>query len=544
VQPSPPADPWFADVTEESGLNFIHDAGPISDYFMPQIMGSGVALLDYDNDGRLDIYLIQNGGPNGFRNRLFHQEPDGRFRDVSAGSGLDVAGFGMGVAIGDVNNDGWVDVLLTEYGRTRLFLNNGNGTFTDITREAGLDNAQWGTSACFFDYDRDGWLDLVVTNYVDYDPSRSCPSLTGKPDYCSPQTFSGSVTRLFHNLGTKSKDARGAIRFEDVTIKSGLGRVTGSGLGVVCTDFDGDGWPDIFVANDGQANCLWINQHNGTFVDEAVLRGLAFNRNGRVQANMGIALGDIDASGQFSLFVTHLSEELHVLWKQEPRGMFQDETGKVGLASTPFHFTGFGTVLADFDHDGALDLALVNGRVSRSRVSAAADSSDLAPFWQPYAEPNQLFANEGGKFREISAANEAFCGHRRIARGLACGDLDGDGALDLVVTNVAGPARIYRNVVPKRGHWLMVRAIDPRLHRDAYGAEVIVHANGRNWKRWLNPGYSYLTSNDPRGHFGLGQNESFDSVEVLWPDGYRERFPGGTLDRSIVLNRGQGTRAD
>jgi hypothetical protein len=532
--------PWFVDVTDEVGLHFVHDAGPVGNYFMPQIVGSGAALFDFNGDGLLDILLLQNGGPNSrSTNRLFRQERDGRFTDVSAGSGLDVAGYGMGVAIGDVNNDGWPDVFITEYGRVRLFLNNGDGkSFTDITKEAGLDNLSWGTSACFVDYDRDGWLDLVFVNYVDYDPSRACPGKGGKRDYCHPSTFAGTVPRLYRNLGRQA-DAPHGVRFEDVTVKSGLGRIPGPGLGVVCADFNGDGWPDIFIANDSKPNRLWINQHNGTFQEEAVQRGLAYDGMGQAQANMGVALGDVDGRGLFDVLVTHLTEETHTLWKQGPRGLFRDQTAAAKLSVPRYRGTGFGTVLADFDHDGALDLAVVNGRVSRG---SNAEAPGLEPFWQSYAERNQLFANEGnGQFRDISADNAPFCGTAAVARGLACGDLRNTGALDLLVTTVAGSARVYRNAVPNRGHWLTVQAADPALKRDAYGAEITVQAGQRRWLRWINPGYSYLCSNDPRAHFGLGQLEKVGSIEVRWPDGTAEMFPGGPVDRFLQLRKGEGT---
>jgi hypothetical protein len=295
---------------------------------MPQIMGAGAALFDFDQDGRLDIYLLQSGGPDSpSRNRLFHQGPDGRFTDVSKGSGLDIAGYCLGVAIGDVNNDGWPDVLVTQYGGLKLFLNNGNGTFRDVSREAGLDSLLWGASASFVDYDRDGWLDLVVVNYVRYDSSTLCYDGQGRRDYCHPSQFPGSVTKLYRNLGPR-KDAqttgRPVVCFEDVTDKAGLGRLPGPGLGVVCADFNGDGWPDIFVANDGQPNRLWINQRDGTFQEEAVARGIAYDGMGQAPANMGVALGDVDGDGLFDIFVTHLTKETHTLWSQKPRGRFRD----------------------------------------------------------------------------------------------------------------------------------------------------------------------------------------------------------------------------
>jgi hypothetical protein len=557
--------PWFDDVTDTVGLKFVHDPGPVGHYFMPQAIGSGGAVFDFDNDGRLDIYLLQNAGPGSHStNRLFHQGPDGRFTDVSAGSGLDVAGYGMGVAIGDVNNDGWPDVLVTEYGRLRLFLNNGNGTFTDITKEAGLDSPLWGTSASFFDYDRDGWLDLVVVNYVTYDSARWCAASDSQRDFCGPDPFQGMVTKLYRNLGVERgawsaergapnptlgglRSALRAPRFKDVTLESGLGRVRGPGLGVFCADFDGDHWPDILVANDGKPNRLWINQHDGTFKEEAVVRGIAYNCLGRTEANMGVAVGDVDCDGLFDVLVTHLTEETNTLWKQGPRGLFQDRTAGAGLTRPSWRGTGWGTVLADFDHDGALDLAVVNGRTKRPRTLEGypAGSSAGDPFWSPYVERNQLFRNDGnGRFVDLSLSNAAFCGTPRVGRGLICADIDGDGALDLLVTNIAGPARMYRNIAPKRGHWLMVRALDPALHRDAYGAEITVRIGSRRLMRWINPGYSYLCSNDPRAHFGLGWAEHVDAFEVVWPDGTEEGFPGGTVDRVVVLRKGEGRRME
>jgi hypothetical protein len=535
----PDAAPWFKDVTDEVGLDFVHDPGPVGEYFMPQIMGSGAAFLDFDNDGLLDIYLIQNGGPDsGSTNRLYRQTAEGRFIDVSKGSGLDVAGYGMGVAVGDVNNDGWVDVVVTEYGRTRLFLNQGNGTFREITAEAGLDNPLWGTSVSFVDFDRDGWLDLVVVNYLDYDPAHACKNTSGRRDYCHPRQFPPQVTRLYRNVSQADPKK---VRFEDVTLPSGIGRLPGPGLGVICADFDGDGWPDIFVANDSEANRLWINQKNGTFADEAMSRGIAYNAMGQAEAGMGVALGDVDGDGLFDLFVTHLTEETHTLWLQGPRGHFRDQTAFAGLASARWRGTGFGTLMGDFNHDGALDIAVANGRVVR-KSSTAEPTRDQ--FWSAYAERNQLFTNDGtGKFRDVSPANHEFCGGSAVSRGLACGDFDGDGALDLLVTAVGGRACLYRNIAPNRGHWLMVRTYDPALRRDAYGAKIRVEAAGQRWVRHVNAGYSYLCSNDPRAHFGLGQAAAIDRILVWWPDGGIESFRGPAVDQAITLRKGEGTPA-
>jgi hypothetical protein len=538
---------WFEEITDAAGIHFTHEVGATGNYFMPQSVGSGVALFDYDNDGRLDIYFVQNAGPDSAaRNALYHQENDGTFADVSKGSGLDVKGYGMGVACGDVNNDGWVDVVVTEFNATRLFLNEHGQRFFEMA--GALDNPLWAISASFLDFDRDGWLDLVVANYVSYDPHRPCFDEMGKPEFCGPKTFSGTVTKLFRNTGATGVSGAGssplrAAMFEDVSTSSGIGSVIGPGLGVVCADFDGDTWVDIFVANDGEANRLWMNRHDGTFRDEAITRGVAFNMNGQPQGNMGIALADLDGDNAFDLFVTHLIEETHALWQQSPRGLFQDRTAVSGLATPRWHGTGFGTAGEDFDNDGAVDIAIVNGGVRRNKLRPLdpAAIQGLGPFWAPYAERNQLFANEGaGAFRDVSSANSAFCGTASIARGLAAGDLDRDGGVDLVVSQIANRARVFHNVAPQRRNWLAVRLLEPGFgNRDAYGAEISVRAAAKRWTRWCNPGASYASSNDPRAHFGLGSAQHVDALDVRWPDGTKEEFGGVPVNQSIVIRKGE-----
>jgi hypothetical protein len=544
---------WFEDVTDAVGLTFTHDCGPTDKFFMPLAVYGGGALLDADGDGRLDILLLQGAGPkSGVGNRLYLQTTDGRFRDASAGSGLDFDGYNMGAAVGDVDNDGRPDVLITRYnyGRpdalvnryagARLLRNEGGGTFRDVTEAAGIDNPQWGTSAAFTDYDRDGRLDLIVVNYIDYDPSWPCNSLDGSRDFCGPKTFPGTVPRLYHNLGPGDGKP---VRFADVTIPSGLTSKAGPGLGVYAADLTADGWPDLLIANDGAANHLWVNQKDGTFKNEAASRGVALTANGQAMANMGIAAGDYDGDGLTDVFITHLGNETHTLWRQTPAGFFKDYTLQFRVTRTKWRATGFGAVAADFDRDGWPDIAFVNGRVYRGPEVPGA--GHLPEFWRVYAERNQLLRNidngKGGReFADISEANPPLCGTPNVARGLAVGDFDNDGRPDLLVMPVGDRARLYRNVAAG-GHWLGVRATDPRHGgRDVYGATVRVTAGGRTQTQVVQPAHSYLCSSDPRLLFGLAGATTVERIEVTWPDGARERWPGGPSDRWVEVRPGGG----
>jgi enediyne biosynthesis protein E4 len=543
-----PRSPWFEDATEAAGIDFVHDAGTFGSYEMTQVVGSGVAWFDCDGDGKLDLLFLVNNRPDAaVTNRLYRQTDRGRFEDITKQSGLGFAGPSMGVAIGDVNNDGKPDVLITQVGGVRLFLNLGGGKFREVTAVAGLVNPLWACSANFVDYDRDGKLDLVIANYVDYDPSIPCLGPGGQRDYCSPKTFVGTVSRLFRNLGVQPTAADSATaldsergnapKFQDVTIASGLAQKPGPGLGVFCADFTGDDWPDILIANDGLPNHLWVQQKNGFFAEEANVRGIGVDAMGQAQANMGIAIGDVDRDGLLDVFVTHLTEEKHTLWLQGPVGLFQDRTARWRLTQAGWRSTGFGTVMGDFDNDGAVDIAVVNGRVARGTRTP---NDALGPHLREYSERNQLFRNTGDGFEDVSEANPALCGIPNVARGLAWADYDDDGRLDLVVTVVGGPAKLFRNVAAPSGHWLSVRAVDAALKRDVYGATVTVHAGKERWLRVINPGDSYLCSSDCRAHFGLGDLAAIDAIEVRWPDGRRERFPGGAVDRVATLTRGQG----
>jgi len=375
----------------------------------------------------------------------------------------------------------------------------------------------------------------VVANYLDFDPTHECYDALGRQEYCSPTGLPGTVTKLFRNRG-------GAVpRFEDVTVSSGLAQFPGPGLGAVCADFNADHRPDILVADDERPNRLFINRGDGTFSEEAVLRGIGLDALGRPAANMGIGVGDANADGLMDIFITHLTDEMHNIWYQGPAGLFQDRTSAAGTGQSAWRGTGFGAVLGDFNNDGQPDLALVNGTIRRNRnpLNAASTNAHEA-FWHAYLERNQLFANTGaGKFRDISPGHPAFCSIANVGRGLACGDVNNDGALDLLVTAIGGSTRLYRG--KSTGNWLLVRAVDPMLGgRDAYGAEVILDLGGQKSVTWINPGYSYLCSNDPRAHFGLGAHRQVDSIEVIWPGGKRERFGGAPANRIVVLEKGKG----
>lgn len=525
----------FTDVSSKSKIAFRHDAGDPEDYFMPRSLGSGVALMDFNLDGLLDVYLLQNAGPDsGAKNQLFKQKEDGTFEDVSSQSGLDVAGFNMGVAIGDISNDGYPDVLLTGYQSTRLFLNQEGRHFTEITKPARLDNPGWGTSASLMDFDRDGWLDIVIANYIEYTPSVECTGKDGKREFCGPDGFPSATSKIYRNTGSDHI-------FEDVSVASGIARYPGPGLGVVCLDFNGDHWPDIFFADDAKPNRLFINQQNGTFEEEGLKRGLALDAMGQTKANMGVAVGDMDNNGMIDIFVTHLATERHTLWHQEPTGFFADRTASFGLNSSGWRGTGFGTVMADFDNDSDLDIAFVNGDIRATKEKQTTTDADLNPFWVKYTQRNQLFLNNGkGEFKDVSDQNPSFSKTPNVGRGLAVGDLNNDGHIDLVISSIDAPIKILYGQKQSENNWITIQATDPlKGNRMDFGAEVTVVSGAKRWKKWLNPGGSYLCSNDPRLHFGLGELTEIDAIEVRWSDGTIENFPGATSGSFIILEKTQ-----
>lgn len=550
----------FEEPAGRLGVDFVHVTGRAGRYLMPESNPPGVALFDYDGDGDLDLFLVNSGelddrgqsvADEAVANHLYRQGEDGRFEDVSIASGLADTGYGMGVAVGDINNDGFPDLYLTNLGADRLFLNNRDGTFTDITAAAGIDNASWSTSVAMFDFDRDGWLDLYVTNYVDYRADTKCLDNSGRLDFCGPQVFDGQPDRLYRNLGGDTVDGTptSGARFADVSGTARVSRQGGPGLGVVCADFNDDGWPDIYVANDHAANFLWINSHDGTFRDEALFRGGALSAVGRRQASMGIACGDIDGNGRIDLLLTHLEGENNALYMGVDETGFRESSHRAGLALPSLGFTGFGTQFLDLDNDGDLDLLVANGRVKRTTRDGREQADASVPeFWRNYAERNHVFLNDGiGRFRRYENRTDPLVSRVEVSRGLATGDIDNDGDLDVVIGNAAGPVRILFNNLNRRGeqaddrHWLIVRAeLADRGGRMALGARVTVTAGESTFTRLVQPATSYLSSSDPRVHFGLGKVVRVGSIEVIWPDGTRESFAGGGVDRIVTIRKGEG----
>lgn len=543
TETAPPSRPtphagFFEDVTVARGLPAKVPLWPDGTFATPEVTPGGVALFDYDNDGRLDILQVCHGRPGHFDEtapiRLFHQEPDGTFKEIANGGGLSAPGYAHGVAIGDYNNDGYPDVYITTYGRNALFRNNGDGTFTDVTAAAGLRTPQnyWSSSAAWLDYDRDGHLDLFVVHFAEFDPSRVCPGDDGQRDYCGPSQFKGVVSTLYHNNGDGT--------FTDVTAKAGI-NYPGRGWGVVCADLTDDGWVDIFVANDEERQNLWVNQRDGTFKDEAISRGVAFNGAGRAEAGMGVAVGDLANDGRLGLFITHIRGEKNTLYTPVAHGMYIDGSASAGMAAPGLIYTGWGCGFVDLDNDGNLDLAIVNGRVSRSAVHPKAA---LGKFWNAYAENNLLLRGDGrGHFKDITARGGDFTTQIDNTRGLALGDLDGDGRVDLVTNTVDNTLRVFRNVAPTAGnHWLLVRAVTGK--RDALGARVEVVAGDRRWTRLVLAASSFCSSSDPRVHFGLGKVDRVDALDVTWPDGLRERFPAPKVDGVVTLQQGTGQRQE
>jgi hypothetical protein len=546
LAPAPASPPIFRDVAAETGLNFHHFSGSAGDLLMPEILGAGLALIDYDNDGDLDVYLLQGTmlqpdkkplipPPPGWKpgNRLFRNllSETGKlqFEDVTEKAGVGNIGYAMGVAVGDYDNDGFQDIYVTNFGRNVLYHNNGDGTFTDVTDEAGVGDPRWSTSAAWLDYNGDGLLDLFVCDYVDFTVRghKKCYSPSGQPDFCSPLAYHAIPSRLFRNLGNG--------KFADVTASSGIGSSYGPALGVLCMDFNGDGLIDIYVANDAAANLLWLNQGNGTFKESGLDLGVALSADGLPKAGMGVTADDIDNDGRLELLVTNLNREGVTLFRSDGKGMYDDDTAQFRLAQPTFGYTGYGTGFFDYDNDGLMDLFIANGAMT---VIDAMQNSAL-----PYAQKNQLFHNEGAGngFREITDHAGPDLQLIEISRGAAFGDIDNDGAMDIVITNEDGPARLFHNEVASRHHWLLVKLEVPRINRFGMGARVGVFRRGQPtlWRHAHTDG-SMLTASDVRVHFGLGNDPRIEAVVVHWLDGKKEKWEKIRADRIVTLRQGTG----
>ena len=526
---APAAEPWFEEVASVRGLVFHHESGHRDRHLLPEIMAGGAALFDMDGDGDLDAYFVQSGGlvdaavrrPG---NRLFLNLGDGLFRDVTAGSGADDRGYGMGVTAGDYDEDGDADLYITNLGPNVLLRNDGNGRFTDVTSAAGVGDPGWGTSAAFVDYDADGDLDLFVTNYLSWSPNTemTCHGPQGGPDYCSPMTQSPLADVLYRNDGNGT--------FTDISEAAGLQTVFGNGLGVVWADFDRSGTPDIFVANDKTPDQLWINQGNGRFEDQASLVGVAVDHDGQAKAGMGVDAVDLDDDMDLDLVVVNLRGESDSFYRHQDE-FFIDDTVAIGLRIASRRFTRFGLGIHDFDNDGRLDLYEASGRINRQAERFSVD---------PYAEPNLLFQGlRGGRFEEVAPRGGTRPVLSATSRAAAFGDVDNDGGIDIVVVNRDGPAYLLRNIVPGRGHWISFRVVDAS-GRDALGATVRLMADGRRIRRDVKSAYSYLASNDPRVHVGLGSTDRVTDVTVQWLGGVVEAFGDLAGDRIVTLRRGEG----
>jgi hypothetical protein len=499
----------FVDVTAAAGIKWnLKVLAPGAKYLI-ETMGGGGGFIDYNGDGLLDIYLVcysqtpQPDGASKLKDVLYRNNGDGTFTDVTDSAGIANSMQGMGLAVGDYNNDGWPDIYITGYGASKLYRNNGNGTFTDVTERAGVNNKLWGTSAAFFDYDNDGYLDLYVCNYLTYDEKNlPCTFYEGKP-YCLIQNFKGASSRLFHN----NRDGT----FTDVSDKAKIANPKGKGLGVVALDYDNDGRMDIFQANDATANFLFHNDGDGTFSEVALAAGVAFDPNGNARGGMGVDAADLDGDGYLEIFVANFSGQTNALFHNDGDGLFTETTNKLGLGTVSLPMSGFGARFFDYNNDGLVDLFVLNGHPFEPINKIFPETT--------YAELPFLFENTGNGFRDVAAEHGAPLKRFYAGRGLAVGDFDNDGDSDLLLMNVGEPPVLLRNDGGNKNHWLGIRLVGTKSNRDGIGAKVTLTAAGRRRTKQRLGGTSYLSASDPRLLFGLGASARIDEVEVRWPSG-------------------------
>jgi hypothetical protein len=535
IQARPSGPITFTDITAQAGIHFKHNSGAFGEKYLPETMGSGVCVIDYDNDGWQDILFVNSMDWPGHASgnsypALYHNNHDGTFTDVTRQVGLAHQMYGLGCTVGDYDNDGFDDIYITAIGGSHLFRNLGNGHFADVTAKAGLTDSGFPTGAVWFDYDRDGRLDLFVAHYVEWSLATDEPCmLDGKhKSYCTPEAYKGQSARLFHNLGNG--------RFEDVTKRAGLEDPFGKSLGIALIDYDNDGWLDLFVTNDTQPNKLYRNKHDGTFSEDGVVTGVAFSDAGRARAGMGTDAGDYDNSGRQSLVIGNFTTENMTLYHNDTSGLFTDETAASGIGPPSARSLTFGTLFFDYDLDGLPDIVAVNGHV-------ADDISTVQPTLH-YAEPPLLFRNLGnGKFDDVSAKVGPAFRQPMVARGLAYADFDNDGDLDLVVTTNDGPARLLRNDNGNANDMLHVKLIGTRSNRDAIGARVtLTTAGGTRLHAMVKSGSSYLSQSEFPLTFGLGKPaaDRFVNLDIEWPSGRKELIPHVAANQFLTIKEGAG----
>ena len=520
----------FTDVTASAGIHFTHNSGRAGKKYLPETLGSGCAFFDADGDGWQDILLIngKDWTPRGHRTllALYHNNHNGTFTDVTAGSGLDVEMYGMGVAIADYDNDGREDVYITALDGDRLFHNEGNGKFRDVTKTAGIQNASFGTSAAWFDYDRDGKLDLFVANYVQWEPKIDlwCSLDGSTKSYCTPESYKGARSRLYHNLG--------GGRFEEVAVKAGVGDATSKSLGVTVLDYNGDGWPDLFVSNDTQPNKLYRNNRNGTFTEEGMTAGVAYGEDGVARGGMGADSSDYDGSGKPHLLVGNFSNQMLGLYHNEGNGLFVDEAPSSSVGRASLLSLAFGVFFFDYDLDGHPDIFAANGHIEEEIGRVQPKVS--------YREPPLLFHNLGNrKFTNVTAEMGAAFNRAIVARGAAYADFDHDGDLDILISTNNGPAYLYRNDGGNANHWLSVRLIGSTSNRDGIGAVVRVQSTaGKQWSM-VRSGSSYCSQSDLAVTFGLGK-ETGATVEIDWPSGSKQQVGNVAVNQFLTIDEGRG----